>query len=272
MPELAVTFILAIELLLMLAGLVLLWRLAFSTRGRAAPRRLRAWEVSGTNFFIFIWMIMCGIFLGPVFVGVWMKTQSFSRDVQTIYATAGMQLGMLAAILGFKFTFARRESPAPQDPAIPPPPNSFLAGCVTYLIVLPVVIGLSFAWQLVLKTLGIDAPPQEALELMRNAGTIPFIVLLVSAVVIAPISEELTFRAGIFRFMRTRTPRWLALLLPSAIFGAMHANLLSFLPLVGLGVVFSLAYERTGRIGTTMVAHALFNLSTTLVVLAGLDV
>jgi membrane protease YdiL (CAAX protease family) len=39
----------------------------------------------------------------------------------------------------------------------------------------------------------------------------------------------------------------------------MHNHLASFAPLVVLGIVFSLTYERTGRIGTAIVAHALFN-------------
>ena len=43
----------------------------------------------------------------------------------------------------------------------------------------------------------------------------------------------------------------------------------SLLPLVALAVVFCLAYERTGMIGTTIVAHALFNLNTMLLVAMG---
>ena len=54
-------------------------------------------------------------------------------------------------------------------------------------------------------------------------------------------------------------PRWAALLFPAVLFGALHAHLASFAPLVVLGIVYSLAYERTGRIGTAIVAHALFN-------------
>ena len=95
--------------------------------------------------------------------------------------------------------------------------------------------------------------------------------LLVAAIIIAPVTEELIFRAGIFRYMRTRLPRWAALLIPALLFGALHSNLASFVPLVAFGVVFSLAYERTGRIGTTMVAHALFNLTTALIALTGVD-
>ena len=90
-----------------------------------------------------------------------------------------------------------------------------------------------------------------------------------SSVVVAPVTEELIFRRGLFRWLRTRLPRPAALLLPAVLFAALHANLASFPALVVLGVIFSLAYERTGRIGTSIVAHALFNLHTILLVLAG---
>jgi membrane protease YdiL (CAAX protease family) len=39
--------------------------------------------------------------------------------------------------------------------------------------------------------------------------------------------------------------------------------------LVALGIIFSLAYERTGRIGTTIIAHGLFNLNTIILILCG---
>ena len=105
--------------------------------------------------------------------------------------------------------------------------------------------------------------------------------------------EEIVFRAGLFRYLRTLLPRlsaqiqeqapgetpWFgrrvarvsALVLPAALFGAAHGSLTFFPPLLALGIVFSLAYERTGRIGTTIVAHCLFNLNTILLVFSGLD-
>jgi membrane protease YdiL (CAAX protease family) len=95
--------------------------------------------------------------------------------------------------------------------------------------------------------------------------------LLVVAIMLAPITEELIFRAGIFRYVRTRMPRWAALLLPAVLFASLHANLGSFVPLVALALVFSLAFERTGNIGTTIVAHALFNLNASVLVLAGMN-
>ena len=103
-------------------------------------------------------------------------------------------------------------------------------------------------------------------------------IMILLAIVTAPISEELVFRSGIFRYFRTRMPRWIALAVPAAFFALLHVNwdtlegLASLGPLVMLAVVFSLAYERTGRIGTSMVAHALFNLNTIMLIYSGVEI
>jgi membrane protease YdiL (CAAX protease family) len=100
--------------------------------------------------------------------------------------------------------------------------------------------------------------------------------MVILAVLIAPLTEEVVFRGGVFRYLRNRWPRWAALLLPSIFFAALHVNwstlegLSSALPLVVLAIFFSLAYERTGQLGTAVVAHACFNLNTLLVLFAGL--
>ena len=57
-------------------------------------------------------------------------------------------------------------------------------------------------------------------------------------------------------------------MLPSAVWASLH-GLTAFAPLLALGVVLSLAYERTGNLAVPMLAHALFNLNTILLLLAG---
>jgi membrane protease YdiL (CAAX protease family) len=90
--------------------------------------------------------------------------------------------------------------------------------------------------------------------------------MIALAVLVAPLAEEFVFRAGLFRYLRTRLPRSAALLVPAVVFAVLHGNYASFGPLVALAIVFSVAYERTGHIGTTIVAHALFNLNTLLAI------
>ena len=103
-------------------------------------------------------------------------------------------------------------------------------------------------------------------------------VMITLAIVIAPLAEELVFRAGLFRYFRTRMPRWIALTVPALIFATLHVNwttldgFASLAPLTALAIIFSLAYERTGRIGTSIVAHGLFNLNTILLIFSGVGV
>jgi len=135
---------------------------------------------------------------------------------------------------------------------------------------------VNFAWLELLKKLGLPTEQQDLLRMFTQA-TEPALIglMIVLATLIAPVTEELLFRATLFRYLRTRIPRLLALFLPGTVFAALHVNwvtlegLPSLLPLVTLAVVFSLAYERTGSIATAMVAHGLFNLHTILLLFSG---
>ena len=104
------------------------------------------------------------------------------------------------------------------------------------------------------------------------------VIMIILAIGTAPVTEELVFRAGLFRYFRTRMPRWLALTAPALLFAVLHVNwqtlegLASVGPLVMLAIIFSLAYERTGRIGTSMVAHGLFNLNTIMLIFSGVGI
>ncbi len=259
----------AAQYVLLIGGLFLLWRLGLSPAARRAPAGLPAWDVSATDFFLFLWMAICGGILAPYAAGLWFRHHALTNDLRVVLGTAAFQLGLLAGVLVFKLSFGRH--------AIPPSPptaafNPLLAGAATYLVALPVVLVTSLIWEALLKVCHIPAPKQDAIDLLLRSHDLPTVTgLLLCAIGIAPVTEELIFRAGIFRFVRTRLTRWAALLLPALLFGALHSNLASFAPLVALGVVFSLAYERTGRISTTMVAHALFNLTAALLTLAGVD-
>ena len=94
--------------------------------------------------------------------------------------------------------------------------------------------------------------------------------MLLVACVLAPLSEELIFRAGLYRFVRQKLGRTPALLISSVCFGALHANWAGSLPLAVLGMLLAIVYEATGSIRVVVIAHGLFNLNTILIVLSGL--
>jgi membrane protease YdiL (CAAX protease family) len=259
---------LAVELALMLVGLALLWRLQLSPAARAQrqPPALTEWTIPLPDFALFAWCVIAGGLLGQLAMIQGLRLLTLDGDTRQVLAGAAFQLGMLGGCAGFAFF-------APGGRDFARPRGSFLrAGLATFAIALPLLVAVGLIWALLLQLVGLPAERQELIGLFTEA-TSPLLLgsLVALASVVAPVTEELVFRAGIFRYGRTRLPRWAALLLPAVLFGALHGNLASFAQLVTLGVLFSLAYERTGNIAVPMVAHALFNLNTIALILSGID-
>lgn len=130
---------------------------------------------------------------------------------------------------------------------------------------LPVIWIVSFAWSgflSVLQRQGIidEFPPQELIKLFTEGGDPTAMTLLVIfAVVLAPIVEEIIFRGGIYRFLKSQTTLLPAQIISGAFFAVMHGNLMSFLPLVVVGILLARVYERSGNILVPMCFHACFN-------------
>ena len=130
---------------------------------------------------------------------------------------------------------------------------------------LPIIWIVSFAWAGLLTFLQsrgfIEAfPPQELIKLFTAGGDPTAITLLViCAVVLAPLVEETIFRGGIYRFLKSQTTLLPAQILSGAVFALMHANLMSFFPLVVVGILLARVYERSGNILVPMCFHACFN-------------
>jgi hypothetical protein len=87
--------------------------------------------------------------------------------------------------------------------------------------------------------------------------------------ILAPIGEELVFRAGLFRFLANRMRPALAAAISAALFAAVHWNIQASLPLFVLGLTLAHVYHRSGRIIAAIVLHAAFNLNTLLSIVSG---
>ncbi|CAM3080234.1 CPBP family intramembrane glutamic endopeptidase [Rariglobus hedericola] len=279
------TLIIVAEIGCWLAGLLLLVRLFTGRLGSHRPT-LRPWTVSVEGFVMSILLVVAGGLLLP-HAATYLNDDILgpaarNGDWWQIVQGAAFQLGMLGG--GFISIIISRFAKTSQPPPLPEPavtasaarapaprtPNFLIAGIATFAIALPVIGGIGFVWKIVVESLGFPMEEQEMVDLFRNAESPSFLVaMIVLASVIAPVTEEMIFRAGLFRYLRTRIPRWLALILPAVIFAVLHGNVVAFLPLFALGLFFALAYERTGNIAVPMIAHALFNLHTIVLVMAG---
>ncbi len=266
---------LGIEIALCLGGLWFIWRLVANPAGRGeAERRLAEWRLAPVDFACFLIFGFSGAFALNAVASLILRHVSLDSDASVVVGSALMEGGFLLGIGGFYLLLAPRIGSAAAPPELA---RSLKSGLVTFLVSIPIVDTLVFAWGYIINRTGLPNEKQELLGIFENTHSAAlrglFIVL---AVLVVPAAEEIFFRGGLFRYFRTRIPRWLAIGLTSAIFGALHVGwghpvvgLQGLLPLTALACVFCLAYERTGLIGTIIVAHALFNLNTMFMVLTG---
>jgi membrane protease YdiL (CAAX protease family) len=84
----------------------------------------------------------------------------------------------------------------------------------------------------------------------------------ITAVIVAPLCEEVVFRGYIYPTLKKFNGIWIAALVSALIFSAAHGSLAALLPLFIFGVVLVFLYERTGSIWAPIGAHFLFNAAT----------
>jgi len=95
------------------------------------------------------------------------------------------------------------------------------------------------------------------------------ILLVVVAVVAAPVVEEIVFRGIVFPAFASRFGMGWGIAVSSALFGVIHLQGFNTVPFIFLGVVFARLFASTRSLWTAIMCHALFN-GTSLVLLYAL--
>ena len=131
-----------------------------------------------------------------------------------------------------------------------------LRGVIGYLAVLPVCVGLLEISRRIVSTR--EHPMLTALEELGPGWQI---LVVVSAVILAPLSEEIFFRGLAQSMLRRVLPNpWSAIVVTSALFAVVHSGApQSVAPIFALSVVLGYNYERTGRLLPSILIHVLFN-------------
>lgn len=126
----------------------------------------------------------------------------------------------------------------------------------------------------VLTRIPIESNTEGISELEADRGYV--IALLVTAVVAAPLVEELVFRGLVLRGLLSRVAAVPAIGIQAVLFGLAHVdpvrgvgNIGLVLVLSGVGAAFGAAAFWLRRIGPTMIAHAIFNGVVLAIVLTG---
>ena len=100
---------------------------------------------------------------------------------------------------------------------------------------------------------------QSSITLLKNKPISEVIYIILSAVIVAPLIEEIFFRGFIFRIISKRTGVVLAAAISGLFFGAVHMSLMQTAALTCFGFIACILYHRTRSILYPILMHMLFN-------------
>lgn len=112
------------------------------------------------------------------------------------------------------------------------------------------------------SALGLKSEDELPSELGADESTVALVAVGILVTVIAPLAEELFFRAYFFTAMRNWKGLWPAAIITGLVFGGIHAGSTDagfLVPLAFFGFVLCLLYARTGSLYPCIVLHALNN-------------
>jgi membrane protease YdiL (CAAX protease family) len=139
-------------------------------------------------------------------------------------------------------------------------PGAVGVGLMMFVAVVPPVLLIGAIYQKLIPIFQLPAEPQHTITMLRTEADPSLLVwLMLFAVIIAPLFEEIVFRGFIYPAVKQQLGLTAAVILVSLGFAAIHLNVASFAPLFLLGICLTLAYEATGSLWTPIILHACFN-------------
>ena len=82
-----------------------------------------------------------------------------------------------------------------------------------------------------------------------------WILVVIRAVIVTPVVEELVFRGLVFRRMKEYTSFWPAAIVSSVLFGLYHMNLIQGIYAFLFGIIICLLYDRYGHLAAAVLVH-----------------
>ncbi len=173
-------------------------------------------------------------------------------------------VSQLVALGGMFLVFALRKQKIKKTLRLKVPkpivwPAAFLLGISSAGVVNGLLnLVLNLLWSFLEKLVpDLDTVLQEQDSMMSG----PLVFTVLSVVILAPILEEFLLRGVVHTRLRKIMPIWAATLLSSAIFGALHGNVMQFIYTFLLALLLALTFERTDSIFTPILIHFGFNLT-----------
>lgn len=233
------------------------------TRPKAPRERVAPWTISWLDFGLFAaYAVMCPVALQALLYPLLLDY--VPEDWLTAIVTIVAQAAYVGVFCYYRFVNWRLFN-MPVNTVKQAASASFLQGMAYYLMGFPFIWLVGLLWMSLLhwlESLGLELPTeaQSIVTIFAELdSSVLLLVYLLVAVVGAPIAEELIFRAGLYRFLKSRQSAPVAMIISATIFAAVHWNALSFTSLVAVGIVLCIAYEVSGNIKVPIFLHAIFN-------------
>lgn len=123
-------------------------------------------------------------------------------------------------------------------------------------------IFIAFAAQIVvgiieMRVFKIPVESENTEMIMEIVRLSPLFIIYVT--IVGPIWEEIIFRKIIFGGLYQRTNFWIATIISSTMFAAIHMDFLHILKYTAIGITFAFLYVKTKRILVPIVAHIALN-------------
>ena len=218
----------------------------------------------------FIWMgFIFGIFalLAICSAKVSDSAGGAKLDASTILVSAGFQLFLAATTIGVVWARLR--------------PSRWLGlrwkSWPTVFLIAPVSVGVMLLLTSLIQLAGYAAwmeklgvqQTQDAVKLLQGSNdTVALALMAVTAVLVAPVCEELVFRGYLYPAAKRYAGRWVAGFCVALVFAAAHGSLAALPPLFIFGLVLVVIYEKTGSIWAPIATHMSFNALTVIAQIA----
>ncbi|ANF49438.1 CAAX protease [Chryseobacterium glaciei] len=223
--------------------------------------------------FTFTWfggvVLLGGLFVGTMLISFfnvfWMFTFKENLQYKDWFFMASNAIGFLTAIAFFDFFIVRPTTKKKLNFNFSP------TNFYTYLLIFPLMIGMMFIAEFIAAQIPTTGPffgkYYEFFSDLMNQLTDDPVVMIITAVIMAPIFEEIIFRGIIQKgLMNKGVEPWKAILFSSIIFGVVHANPWQFVGAILLGCVLGLVYYKTKSLLLPMLLHGFNNLCSSLLI------
>ncbi|MDN4030207.1 CPBP family intramembrane glutamic endopeptidase [Chryseobacterium gambrini] len=223
--------------------------------------------------FKFTWIgclvLVAGLFFGTMVVSsfnvFWVFTFKENLQYRDWFFMITNAAGFLTAIAFFDFFIVRRTTGMKLNFNFSP------TNFYTYLLIFPMMIGMMFIAEFITAQIPTTGPffgkYYDFFTQMMEKLTDDPVVMIITAVICAPIFEEIIFRGIIQKgLMNKGVEPKMAIVFASVIFGVIHGNPWQFVGAVLLGCVLGLVYYKTKSLLLPMLLHGFNNLCSTLLI------